>query len=140
MMTKSMPSVSQSWPKVKRVTLLCSSMPMVPSARPSMPAARPLATEPPTAASEISPTSTRPKYSGGPKASAILASAGARYIRPMVPTVPAMNEPMAAMPSAEPALPCWASLWPSTAVITLLASPGTLSRTAVSVPPYCDPA
>jgi hypothetical protein len=57
----------------------------------------------------------------------------------MVAMVPAMNEPMAAMPSAVPALPCSAIWWPSMAVITLDASPGTLISTEVSVPPYCAP-
>ena len=105
-----------------------------------MPPASPFATEPPTAASAVSPSRTSEKYSGGPKASASLDRGGASSIRPTVPKVPAMKEASAAMPSAGPAWPCCASLWPSTAVITLLASPGTLRRTAVSVPPYWEPA
>ena len=85
-------------------------MPMVPSSRPATPAARPLSTEPPTAASAVRPSSTSMQYSGGPKASATLASGGASSIRPSVPKVPAMNEPMAAMPSATPARPC-SAIW-----------------------------
>ena len=40
------------------------------------------------------------EYSGGPKLTATSAATGARNVRPMTPSVPAMNDPMAAMPSA----------------------------------------
>ena len=45
------------------------------------------------------------KYSGALKASARRASGGATSISPSTPTVPAMNEAIAAMPSAGPARP-----------------------------------
>ena len=105
----STPSSSQVWPKSKRAMPFCGSMPMVPRSSPATPVTRPLRREEPTAASAVSPSTTSAKYSGGPKASAALASAGASSIRPIVPRVPAMNEPIAAMPSAGPARPCSAS-------------------------------
>ena len=56
-----------------------------------------------------------------------------------VATVPAKNEPMAAMPSATPARPWRAIWWPSSVVTTEVASPGMLTRIAVVEPPYCAP-
>ena len=50
-----------------------------------------------------------------------------------------MNEPIAAMPSAVPALPCRARAWPSKTVTTDDASPGSRSSTEVIVPPYWAP-
>ena len=102
----STPSNNQTWPKSKRGTPTCGSMPMVPKASPASPVISPLSKEPPTAASAIRPSSTKEKYSGGPKASAIFANAGAIRISPIVPMVPAMKLPMAEMPSAAPARPC----------------------------------
>ena len=57
----------------------------------------------------------------------------------MIETVPPTNEPMAAMPSAVPALPCLASACPSNTVTTDDASPGSRSSTEVIVPPYWAP-
>ena len=56
-----------------------------------------------------------------------------------VATVPAKNEPMAAVASAAPARPCWAMRYPSNAVTTEEASPGRLIRIAVVEPPYWAP-
>ncbi len=53
--------------------------------------------------------------------------------------VPAMKEPMAEMASASPARPCLVIWWPSTAVSTEEASPGTFSRMLVTDPPYMAP-
>jgi hypothetical protein len=47
----------------------------------------------------------RAKYSGGPKLSVTRASSGARKVRMTTLSVPAMNDPNAAIPSAAPALP-----------------------------------
>ena len=78
-----------------------------------MPSSRPI----PTMASEriMSPSAstaaaTRPmsmseKYSGAPNLSANSASGGPNSAISSVPTVPAKNEPMAAMASAGPARP-----------------------------------
>ena len=51
----------------------------------------------------------RAKYSGGPKASATPASAGAKKVTPTRLIVPATKEAMAAIPSAGPPRPCFAS-------------------------------
>ena len=79
------------------------------------------------------------KYSAGPKASASSVSGAAKAAITNVATVPAKNEPIAAMPSAMPALPCRAIWWPSSAVTTALDSPGMLSRIEEVEPPYCAP-
>ena len=56
-----------------------------------------------------------------------------------VATVPAKNEPIAAVASAAPARPCRAIWYPSSVVTTDAASPGRLTRIEVVEPPYCDP-
>ena len=63
----------------------------------------------------------------------------ARNISPMMPIVPAMNEPKAEIPSARPAFPCLAIWYPSRQVITEDASPGMLTRIDVVDPPYWAP-
>ena len=86
-------------------------MPTVPAIRPSTAMINALIIEPcDRYATKVRPVSVRAKYSGGPKLSAALPSSGARNIRPITPTVPAMNEPKAEMPSAAPARPCRAIL------------------------------
>ena len=50
-----------------------------------------------------------------------------------------MNEPIAAIPSALPALPWRAIAWPSSVVTTDDDSPGMLTRIAVVEPPYWAP-
>ena len=100
-----MPSISHSWPNMNRVLPTCGSTPMVAIIRPTSPIISPFTSPPPTSDSAVSPTSTSEKYSGGPKYSAAAASGGASSISPSVPTVPAKNEPIAAMPSAAPARP-----------------------------------
>lgn len=57
----------------------------------------------------------------------------------MIETVAPTKEPMAATPSAVPALPCLARAKPSKTVTTDDASPGSRSSTEVMVPPYCAP-
>jgi len=66
----------------------------------------------------------RLKYSGGPKATATLDSAGATSIRATIEKVPATKEPSAAMPSAGPARPRLAISWPSMQVTTERLRPG----------------
>ena len=51
------------------------------------------------------PSTMSAQYSGALKASESLASGGATSISATTPTVPAMNEAMAAMPRAAPARP-----------------------------------
>ena len=53
------------------------------------------------------------KYSGGPKLRAILVSGTATTVRSINPIVPAMNEPIAATPSAAPPRPARAIGYPS---------------------------
>ncbi len=47
-----------------------------------------------------------PKYSAGPNRSATDASTGAKNVSPIVASVPATNEPMAAVVSAAAPRPC----------------------------------
>ncbi len=68
-----------------------------------------------------------------------LARTGAKNERRMVPAVPAINEPMAAMKRASPALPFLAIWNPSTHVGTEADSPGTFKRILVVEPPYMAP-
>ena len=56
------------------------------------------------------PISMSEKYSGAPNFSASSASGGPATAIKSVPTVPAKNEPMAAMASAGPARP-WRAIW-----------------------------
>ena len=56
------------------------------------------------------PISISEKYSGEPNLSAISASGGPASAISSVPTVPAKNEPMAAIASAGPARP-WRAIW-----------------------------
>ena len=51
------------------------------------------------------PSTIREKYSAGPNFSAMLASGGAKKMMTNVAIVPAMNEPIAAVARARPALP-----------------------------------
>ena len=85
------------------------------------------------------PQTISEKYSAGPNWSAIAASGGAAKQISSVAADPAMNEPMAAMPSAGPARPYRAIWWPSMVVTTDDASPGMLTRIAVVDPPYWAP-
>jgi hypothetical protein len=87
----------------------------------------------------LRPSNIRLAYSGGPKTIASSATSGAVNVRRIKPTVPAMNEPIAAMPRAGPALPCRAIWYPSIAVTTDASSPGMFSRIDVVDPPYFAP-
>ena len=85
------------------------------------------------------PNNIKEKYSGAPKRRANAASGGARKVSPMTPTVPAINEPMAAMPRAAPALPFCDISYPSIQVTTDAASPGMRIKIEVVDPPYIAP-
>ena len=56
------------------------------------------------------PSTISEKYSAGPNLSATSASGGANSAMSTVATVPAKNEPMAAIASAGPARP-WRAIW-----------------------------
>ena len=87
----------------------------------------------------IKPSTISEKYSAGPNFSASSDSGIATAAISTVATVPAKNEPSAAVASAAPACPLSAIWWPSRQVTTDDDSPGMLSRIAVVEPPYCAP-
>lgn len=104
--TKPIPSASSGMPKVKRCTAELASVPTTPSSRPIriMPNAR--SSDPWASTTEaLNPSTIREKYSGGPNFSATCASGGAASASRRVETVPAKNEPIAAVASATPARP-----------------------------------
>ena len=76
------------------------------------------------------------KFSGGPIFRAASAKIGARKSKANTDMVPAMNEPIAEIPRAEPARPLRAILYPSIHVTAELTSPGILSKMDVVDPPY----
>ncbi len=98
-----------------------------------------MGSSPPKTVSRPKDMSARPKYSGGPKRRAKLASAGAKHISRATAIVPAIQDPMAAEESAAPARPLRAIWYPSRQVMTVEDSPGMLMRTDVIVPPYATP-
>ena len=85
------------------------------------------------------PNTISEKNSAGPKCRAYSAIGAPTKVSISTAKVPAMNEPMAAIASADPARPCIAILWPSMVVITEADSPGILTRMEVVDPPYIDP-
>ena len=87
----------------------------------------------------ISPSTIREKYSAGPNFNASSDNGIATAATRIVATVPAKNDPSAAVASAAPAWPLSAIWWPSRQVTTDEASPGMLSRIDVVEPPYCAP-
>ncbi len=89
----------------------------------------------PTTEAHTSAITISEKYSGEPNLSATDASGGPTSAISRVPTQPAKNEPIAAIASAGPALPCWAIGWPSSSVTTEDPSPGRLTSIAVVEPP-----
>ena len=79
------------------------------------------------------------KYSADPNARAMRTITGAVRLRATVASVPATNEPIAAVASAAPARPLRAIWCPSIAVTMVALSPGVLSRIEVVDPPYIAP-
>ena len=109
--TSPTPSISSVTPKVKRVLPETVSVPTVPAMIPKQAIMSERTIEAPVRKlSTIMPMLMRAKYSGGPNFRAKLASGGAMRVRPTMPSVPAMKEPKADMPSAAPARPCRA-IW-----------------------------
>ena len=137
---KSMPSARNGRPKVMRSSPVSRSVPTVESSTPTRIMAIALRIEPrASTTAKTRPMTMSEKYSVGPKISASLVSGAPSAAMTRVATVPAKNEPMAAMPSATPARPWRAIWWPSSAVTTEVASPGMLTRIAVVEPPYWAP-
>ncbi len=109
--TKSMPSSISALPKVKREVEVKRSVPMPAIHSPTSIASSALVIDSPASSTTIaSPRHISAKYSGELKDNANFASGGATSMRPSTPTVPAMKEAMAAMPSAAPARPRFA-IW-----------------------------
>ena len=79
------------------------------------------------------------KYSAGPNFSAMSTTSGDSKVSAIVASVPATNEPMAAVASAGPARPALAIMLPSIAVMIVADSPGVLSRIDVVEPPNIAP-
>lgn len=127
-------------PKVKRGWPVCRSTPIMPMTKPANRLVRPRTEDEPSTAETVMKASTiSEKYSAGPKASANLTTTGARKATPIVPIVPATNEPIAEVARAAPPRPERAILLPSSAVTMVALSPGVLSRIDVVEPPYMAP-
>ena len=104
------PAINSSEPKVRRTSPVSGSCPIVAASTPSAVEMRPLRRARwERLITRLSPMNMRAKYSGGPKASATLASAGAKNVSPSRLSVPATKEEIAAIPRAGPARPCLAS-------------------------------
>lgn len=135
-----MPSANCRLSNVNRDAPLKLSRPTVASSRPMAAAISDLSMLPlPMVATSSTPNSASAAYSGGPKSSATLAITGASSESPMIEIVAPTKDPIAAIPSAVPALPFLASANPSNTVTTDDASPGSRSSTDVMVPPYWAP-
>ncbi len=109
--TKPMPSASWGISNVNRGTPEVTSVPTRPRRRPS--ATMPIAWSSDPWARTTDATSPRTmseKYSAGPNRSASAASGGPKAAIRNVATVPAKNDPIAAVASAAPARPCRA-IW-----------------------------
>ena len=135
-----MPSSSCGMPNEKRASPVSWSMPTSPSARPRNRLNSPRATDAPSSTDTVvNATTVSAKYSAGPKRSANDASGGAKNVSASVASVPATNEPIAAVVSAAAPRPWRAIMWPSIAVTIDAVSPGVLSRMLVVEPPYIAP-
>ena len=98
-------------PKVNRILPEIGSRPTIASRRPTKRMISPFVIEPPErVTARRSPSVVRAKYSGGPKSRANSASGGAKNVRPTTATVPAINDPIAAIPRAAPARP-FLAIW-----------------------------
>ena len=98
-------------PNAKRGAPELTSVPTMPSSRPSTIIAIALSSEPcASTTAPIRPSTISEKYSAGPNLSASSDSGGANAATSSVATVPAKNEPSAAIASAAPARP-WRAIW-----------------------------
>ena len=106
-----MPSCRSTCPKVSRIVPRIGSVPTSASISPKMAVASALTGEPsPSAAVAVMPSAASRKYSGEEKRSANLLIQIAAKISTKIESVPARNEPTAAMLSAAPPRPWRASL------------------------------
>ena len=115
-------------------------MPTNPNVSPSSRLSQPFNLDSPSIVVTITKASTiSAKYSADPNASASFTINGAVRLSASVASVPATNDPIAAVASAAPARPLRAIWWPSIAVTIVELSPGVLSRIDVVDPPYIAP-
>ena len=91
-------------------------MPTSPSASPRNRLKSPRSDAPSSADTVVNATTVSAKYSAGPKRSATDASGGAKNVSASVASVPATNDPIAAVVSAAAPRPWRAIMWPSIAV------------------------
>jgi len=107
--TKSTPSSISALPKVKREVEVKRSVPMLAIHSPTIIASRAFVIDLPASSTTMArPRLISAKYSGELNDRANFASGGAISISPTTPTVPAMKDAIAAMPSAAPARPFFA--------------------------------
>ena len=136
----SIPSSNSGCPKVNLAWPVCKSIPTKPNKSPANKLINPLKAEfPKTAETMINAKVIRLKYSAGPNARATSTTIGAKKVKAMVPIVPAIKLPMAAVASAGPALPFLAILFPSREVTIVADSPGVFNNIEVVEPPYMAP-
>ena len=127
-------------PNAKRCVPEFTSVPTMPSSSPVTIIAIALRSEPlASTTAPMRPSTMSEKYSAGPNLSASSDRGTATLAISIVATVPAKNDPRAAIARAAPACPLRAIWWPSRHVTTEDDSPGMLSSTAVVDPPYCAP-
>ena len=140
MTTTSMPPESSGWPNVSRGCPVVASRPTSPMVNPMNSEASPrMRLEPSTVLTATKAKTIIAKYEGAPSPIAIATTNGATKTSAPVASVPATNEPMAAVASAWAPRPALAILLPSSAVTTEEDSPGVLSRMEVVDPPYMPP-
>ena len=103
---KSMPPLRWRFPPVYRVTPLAASVPTVDSQSPKSAAITALVVDPVVrVATSSRASSISRKYSAAPKLIASRANNGDRNVSATMETVPARNDPIAAVNSAGPARP-----------------------------------
>ena len=91
---------------------------------------------PATPANAAKANSMSAKYSTGPKRMAHVAKRGANSTSPKMDSVPPTKDAIAEIARAGPARPCLVISYPSMAVTTADAVPGTLSRIVLIELPY----
>ena len=134
--TKENPPVSSIIPKVKRGNPPMGSRPTMAIRRPRAPEIRPFKGDRPASETTTErPNTAKAKYSGALNRRAKLARIGAKKVRQRAVNVPPIPEAIVAMPIAFPAIPFWASGYPSKMVATAAGVPGVLIRMEAIPPP-----
>ena len=128
-------------PKENRASPVSWSMPTRPTESPRNRLKRPFTRDGPSNSDTVvNATTVSAKYSAGPEAKAQPWPAAARRTSARWwPSVPATNDPIAAVVSAAAPRPWRAIMYPSMAVAIDPVSPGVLRRMLVVDPPYIAP-